>query len=376
MASGRPEKTELILEDKILKNFKKILTAILAFALCFGAAHTLISCVGENTDDTVTVTDMLGETQTVKKNPTKVACASRTTYDLLVAFGLGDCIDGVYYSLLENEWSGVFDENAASRYSLAYEESYETYVSRGVELVFSPEKYITDGLREHGITALNVSLYGTPSFDGFVYYFADLVKQIWDSKEVAERVDAWKAKMADTVSAIQTELAKHDGESRTVYYVRGDKNRGIGYTDTVGSFTEYAYRVLGMTPLNDRFDSNKPSAEEICAQDPDVFVVGGIYQKTLLEQLTTTEPYKNLDAIKNGSYYNIPIGLTMFEQLSVFSPAFLMDQANKLYPEYFNFDVEGEIKSLAKYFFNAELTDAEVANMLNGLSRGGESLEK
>ena len=105
-------------------------------------------------------------------------------------------------------------------------------------------------------------------------------------------------------------------------------------------------------------------------------MVGGIYQKTLLEQLTTTEPYKNLDAIKNGSYYNIPIGLTMFEQLSVFSPAFLMDQANKLYPEYFNFDVEGEIKSLAKYFFNAELTDAEVANMLNGLSRGCESLEK
>jgi hypothetical protein len=70
------------------------------------------------------------------------------------------------------------------------------------------------------------------------------------------------------------------------------------------------------------------------------------------------------------------MGLTMFEQLSVFSPAFLMDQANKLYPEYFDFDVEGEIKKLAKDFFDVELTDAEVSNMLNGLSRNGESLEK
>ena len=80
---------------------------------------------------------MLGETVEVKKNPTKVACVSRTTYDLLIAFGLGDRIDGVYYSLLENEWASVFDKDAANRYSCAYEESYETFLSRGVDIVFA-----------------------------------------------------------------------------------------------------------------------------------------------------------------------------------------------------------------------------------------------
>jgi iron complex transport system substrate-binding protein len=360
-----------------MKVFEKMLAFFLAVVLCVSTITVLTSCGdGDDGDEEITVTDMLGETQVIKKNPTKVACASRTTYDLLVAFGLGDCIDGVYYSLLENEWSGVFDEDAGDRYSLVYEESYETYIARGVELVFSPEKYITDGLREHGIAALNVSLYGNPNFDGYVYFFADLVKQIWDSEDVARRVDAWKAEMESTTLAIQSELAQHNVPARSIYYVRGDKNKGIGYTETVGSFTEYAYRLLGMNPLHGQFENNKPSAEEICAQNPDVFVVGGVYQKTLLEQLTSTEPYKNLDAVKNGQYYNIPIGLTMFEQLCVFSPAFLMDQANKLYPEYFDFDVEGEIKKLAKDFFGVEITDAEVANMLNGLSRNGESLEK
>ena len=359
-----------------MKAFRKVMALILALTICLGMALSLASCDGSKDEETVTVTDMVGDTYEVKKNPTKVACASRTTYDLLIAFGLGEYIDGAYYALLDNEWAEVFDESAEQRYSLEYEESYETYISRGVEIVFSPEKKITDDLQAHGISAVTINLYGTPDFSGFVYHFADMVKQIWDSEDVARRVDAWKAEMASTITAIQTELSKHSDESRTVYYVRGDKNRGIGYTDTVGSFTEYAYKVLGMTPLNDQFSSNKPSAEEICAQNPDVFVVGGIYQKTLLETLTTTEPYKNLDAVKNGQYYNIPMGLTMFEQLSVFSPAFLMDQANKLYPEYFDFDVEGEIKKLANEFFGVELTDAEVSNMLNGLSRNGESLEK
>ncbi len=354
--------------------FRRITTLLLTFVLCFACLSALSACnTDNNTDDMVTVTDMIGEQVEVKKNPQKVACASRTTYDLLIAFGLEDYIDGVYYSLLENEWAPIFDSNSSNRYSLKYEESYETYISRNVDIVFSPEKYVTDGLKEHGVKALNVSLYGNPDFSNYVYFFADLVKQIWDSEKVAKRVDSWKSHMQSTISEIQTELSKHFDARRTVYYVRGDKNKGIGYTDQKGSFTEYAYKVLGMTPLNDRFESNKPSAEEICAQNPDVFVIGGIYQKTLIPALQE-EPYKNLDAVKNGQVFNIPIGLTMFEQLSVFSPVFLCDQANKLYPSYFNFDVKKQIQDLSREFFSVELTDTEAQNMLDGLSREGKLL--
>ncbi len=358
-----------------MSKIKKLISFIIVSALVITITFTAIACTYNLsvTDDTITVTDMLGEKVTVKKNPRKVACASRTTYDLLIAFGVADSIDGVYYSLLENEWSSVFDSKANERYALSYEESYETYISRGVDIVFAPEKYIADGLKEHGIKALNVSLYGNPDFSEYVYFFADLVKQIWDSEEIATRVDAWKTKMQTTITGIQTELAKHNDAKRTVYYVRGDKNKGIGYTENKGSFTEYAYKILGMTPLNDRFESNKPSTEEICAQNPDVFVVGGIYQKTLIEALQK-EPYVKLDAVKNNQIFNIPIGLTMFEQLSVFSPVFLCDQANKLYPNYFSYDTKKQIQDLSEEFFGIDLTEEEAQNMLNGLSRGGNAL--
>ena len=75
-----------------MKAFRKVMALILALTICLGMALSLASCGGGKDDETVTVTDMLGETHEVKKNPTKVACASRTTYDLLVAFGLGDWV--------------------------------------------------------------------------------------------------------------------------------------------------------------------------------------------------------------------------------------------------------------------------------------------
>ena len=354
---------------------KKFISLFTGFLLVLGASLSLSACGTEDKSETVTVTDMVGAQVEVKKNPQKIACVSRTTYDLLIAFGLGDVIDGAYYSLLDNEWAEVFYPESKNHYSYEYDESYETFYSRSVDLVLAPESYIADGLREHGITAITVCLYGKPSFDSYVFYFADLVKQLWGEREgVGERVDAWKAYFTAAQNAIKTELDKHDDEARSVYYVRGDKNKGIGYTDNGQSFIEYVYKFLGFDYVGNKFESNRPSAEEICAINPDVFVIGGIYQNTLIETIKTTEPYVNLDAVKNNKVFNIPIGLTMFEQISVFSPVFLYDQANKLYPEYFNFDVKGEIKNLSKEYFGVDLTDDEVNNMLHGLSRNGKAL--
>lgn len=64
---------------------KKIISMLLCSSLCMAVLLTTVACTETKNDtETVTVTDMLGETITVKKNPKKVACASRTTYDLLI----------------------------------------------------------------------------------------------------------------------------------------------------------------------------------------------------------------------------------------------------------------------------------------------------
>ncbi len=327
---------------------------------------------GETTDK-ITVTDMLGDSITIKKNPSKVACISRTTYDLLVAFGLEDKIDGAYSGTLNNKWVPTIYPEADSAHVYGYDDSYETFLSRGVDLVFSPEKYLSDGLKERGISSLCVSLYGNPTFDNYVYFFADLVTKIWDYPDVKARAEKWKRDVKEAIDSIQSELGKHEITKRKLFYIRGDKDKGVGYTDQASAFTEYAYRTLGFEVLGAEMETNKPSAEEIVKADPDVFVAGGIYQSKNLEALKQ-EPYCNLDAVKNGQYYNIPIGFTAFEQLSVMTPIFFYDQANKLYPDYFHYDVASLTKAAIKDGFGTELSDAQVTYMLNGLGPNGEAL--
>ena len=338
------------------------------------AASILASCTKNKINDPITLTDMLGDKITIEKNPDKVACVSRTTYDLLVAFGLGDKVDGAYKGIYDNSWTEVFYPESKNEYRYAYNESYETFISRDVDLVFAPEKYISDGLKEHGVNALCVSLYGNPTFDNYVYYFADLVTQIWDSEDVKTKAEAWKNKVSTAISDITTELDKHNEPEKKIMYVRGDKNKGIGYTDTKASFTEYAFRSLGFDFAGKHFDTNQPSQEAICDYNPDAFVIGGIYQNKLVNTLKNDSVYANLDAVKNNKIYTIPVGLTMFEQLSAVTPIFFYDMANKIYPEYFNYDVSKMIKDTVEEYFGTTLTNQDIENILNGKDKDGNDL--
>jgi len=352
--------------------FTKLMLVALSICATLGAS----SCSKTNENETITLTDMVGDTVTIKKNPSKVACVSRTTYDLLIAYGLGDKIDGVYNKMLDNSWTKVFYPKSESHYPYEYKSSYELFISRGVDLVFAPEKYIADDLRTHGINAICISLYGNPTFDNYVTYFSNLVTKIWDDELVKAKANAWNTKVNDAITNIQTELAKHELTKKKLFYVRGDKDRGIGYTDTKGSFTEYAYRVLGFDNMSSSLTNGEemPSAESICSFNPDVFVMGGIYENKHVSDIKTTEPYSTLDAVKNSKIYTIPVGLTQMEQLNALTPEFFYDQANKLYPEYFHYDVHSMIKSSVKEYFGTELTDQQVSYMMQGLSSTGGNL--
>jgi len=358
----KPSKMEVF-----MKNKSCLLVVLLASLILSGCAG------GSSSDDTISVTDMLGEAIEIKKNPSKVACVSRTTYDLLIAFGLGDKIDGAYKSIYSNPWVETIYPQSKNEYRYEYEEGYETFISRGVDLVFAPERYIADGLKEHGIKALNVSLYGNPSFDNYVYFFADLVTKIWDYDSVKVKADAWKSKVKTAIDTVQADIIDVK-ESMSLFYVRGDKNKGIGYTDQVGSFTEFAYRAMGFDFVGSRMDTNTPSAEEIVSENPDVFVFGGIYQNTLMNTIKTTEPYLNLNAVKSNSLFNIPTGFTMFEQLSAMTPVFFYDQANKLFPSVCAYDTKAMAKELITENFGTELTDQQVEYMFSGKDAEGNDL--
>ena len=360
-----------------MKSIKSVLALFVVLCCLIGLLGGCAEISPQNTpQEKIQVTDMLGITIEIAKNPQKVACISRTTYDLLVAYGLGDKIDGAYSGTLNNDWVSLIYPESANHYVYNYENSYELFIQRGVDLVFAPEKYIADDLNSHGIPALCVSLYGNPTFDEYVFFLSNLVTQIWDDPTIETKAKTWEAAVSTAINDIKEELSKHELDEKTIYYIRGDKDKGIGYTDSKSSFTEYAYRMMGFSFVGASLSTTKPSAEEIANINPDIFVAGGIYQNKNIDLLKTTEPYKELDAVKNNKIYSIPIGFTAFEQLSAMTPIFFYDQANKIYPEYFNYDIEKMIKETIKAYFGTELTDTQISYMLNGLNPQGESLIK
>lgn len=355
------------------REMKKTMTIAIVVILIITSVSAAMIAAGDRSgpedEGTVTLNDMLGVEVTVKKNPT-VACTSRTTYDLLIAFGLGEYVDGAYFALY-NSWTGTLNPDSEDDYRYAYNESYETFYARGIDLILAPEAYISENLREHGLTAMTVSLYGNPDFGGFVYYIADMAVRLWDCAD--EKVSKWKSDMTTVLSDIRSVLDEKGYADKDLYYIRGDKNKGVCYTDNRGSFNEWIFEQLGFNFIGSGFETNTPSVEALLEADPDVIVIGGQYQY-VLERSLNDATWSEIAAVKNGSVYRIPVGITPFEQISTFSPEFICQMANVLYPEYFDYDVSSMVIEHCRYYFGVTLTEEQAGNMLNGLDIDGNRL--
>jgi len=350
---------------------KKIYFILLVLSLTF----VLVGCnLQENDEDQlITVVDMVGDEVTLKQNPKKVAVIARAAADMMIGFGLGDVVDGMFLTILDNTWTEVMYPGVADYYAYEYNESAELFLSRGVDLVLAPEKHIAEALRENGVNAITVSLYGNPRYEVVLYKIADLIAEIWPRTESI--VSTWKAELDASIEVVTSVLETKTLPARTIHYVRGDRDRGIGYTDTIGALVETFYEdFFKLTYLGNQFETNRPSIEDIMLKNPDIIVVGGAYQNKIMADILNTEPQKFINAVVNEQMFNIPIGFVMWEQNSLALPLFLYDQANKLYPNYFDFDMITLTRENFNRYFGINLTNQQIEYMLIGRSHTGELL--
>lgn len=357
----------------IVKKTKLILAVLLVVVIVM-SAFTFTGCNTDDEKDTITVTDMAGAEVLVPKNVTKIAAVSPSTADLMIAFGLGDKIDGVYRTVNDNEWATTIYPDSANFYGYDYDESAESYFSRGVDLILLPDPTTVEELRKSGLTVLNIRQFASENFDEYLFTFSEILRQIFP--EVSEKVDEWQRRMNIAIDDISDKI---EGANKpSVYYIYGDKLNGRGshlaYTDMPTSFVASLFRKLNVFFVSENFTSNRPSEEEVLATNPDIIIIGGIYQKYLYDELLANSTWNKLDAVVNSRVYNIPVGYAPFEQNSVESPLFLYDMANKIYPDLFNYDIKTMTKECYSYWFNINLTDSQVEFLLDGLSPSGQPL--
>jgi iron complex transport system substrate-binding protein len=335
----------------------------------------LLAC-GNNRqrNTTITITDMVGDVVELPKNPEKVGVLARSAVDMLVASGLGGKITGIFETVFDNEWAGIIYPAISNYYKYNYNTTLETYLEHGVELVICPEQYLAENLREHGIPAITVSQYGNPNYDTYVFYFANMIKEIWDDASVAKKVETWKNEFSQIREQV-TSVLSGVPTTKTLYYVRGDRNRGIAYTEANDkSIQNTICRYLKLDYAGKDFTSSQPTAEAILTLDPDYVIVGGAFQNAIISEAKADAVWQNLSAFKSNNVFNVGVGFVMFEQNGVWLTAYLADLANKVYPDTFKFDVPAIVKKTALNYFGAELSDSDINNMLRGLKRNGQPL--
>lgn len=354
---------------------KRLLSTLLCLAFILSSILAFSSCNREKESDTVTVTDMEGTAVTIPKNVSRVACISQSATDFMIAFGLGDKIVGTYRSFTYNPWTVEIYPAAKDFKAYSYSVSAEELLADGIDLVIIQDTENAEAFRNAGIPVVAVHQYSpTGAFDEEVYDTARLIGEIFGG-DAKVKANAWIKEVQDTITEIQTAIGTENTE-RAVYYVNGEKEKGLFYSDGGNSMISRILDVANARLATEKYEVlnvHKVSDEEMLSLNPYAMLIGGAYQNNLADELNASEVWSALDCNKNGRVYRIPVAMVGIENVSAETPVMLKYVANLLNPSY-EFDIHGALRENVKRYFGYELTDADIDNMCAGLSKSGERM--
>ncbi len=354
---------------------KKFLTFILSIVCVFMCFVGLTACNNSNNGETVTITDMEGTQVEIPKGVTKIACISPSATDLMIAFGVGDKIVGTYRSFTYNSWAKEIYPQAANYKAYSYSVSAEELLADGIELVIIQDTENADAFRNAGIPVVAVHQYSpSGAFDEEVYEVAKIIGDIFGG-EVKVKADAWIQEVKDTIAEIKSAIGGEMTET-SVYYVNGEKAKGLYYSDGGNSMISRVLNVANVNLATEKYEVlnvHGVSDEEMVALNPYAMLIGGIYQNKLVEELNNSIVWSALDCNRNNRVYRIPVAMVGIENVSAETPVMLKYVASLFTPSY-QFDMNAELKANIKKYFNYDLTDADVNNMCQGLAKDGSEM--
>ena len=352
---------------------RKLLVLLLTVIIATSGLCVFTACDKPNNADTITVTDMEGTQVVIPKEVKKVSCISQSATDLMIAFGLGEKIVGTYRSFTYNPWAAELYPAARNFKAYSYSVSAEELLSDGIELVIIQDTENAEAFRNAGIPVVAVHQYSpNGAFDDEVYEVAKLLGDIFGGAAKV-KADAWIKDVQDTITEIKTAIGTVNSE-KTVYYVNGEKQKGLYYSDGGNSMISRVLDVANVRLATETYEVinvHKVSDEEMVSLNPYAMIIGGAYQNYLIDQLNDSSVWSALDCNQQGRVYRIPVAMVGIENVSAETPVMLKYIAS-LFNQSYEFDMKVELKANIKKYFNYDLNDTDVENMCNALTKNGE----
>lgn len=201
--------------------------------------------------------------------------------------------------------------------------------------------------------------------------------EILNEKERCDELATYTKNVIDTIEA---DAAKVPEDQKVSIYYAEDED-GLS-TDPQKSPHAVVFDMVGCKNVAQVEDAGgfgrvSVSPEQILAWDPDMIVISPSTQGPLFDDETVESLYNTLksdnkgaweylDAVKEGSFYEVPIGPFNWADRPPSVNQILGVQwcGNLVYPEYFDYDMKQVTKEFFALFYHYDLSDAEYDKMM------------
>ncbi len=368
-------------------NMKRLGSFVLASIIIAVLVIGMIGCgsgTTATTPSTRTVTDMTGRTVQVPTTINRVVTAFMPSYETVFILGGQDKIVAT---------GGAADKR--NKLAVKINPDYATYpaitalgmsatlnieemINAKPDIVFFwPNPPVLQKLADVGITSIVFFSFSVPgSFEGYkdqqkkeIRFMADLLGG--KSPKIAEEYCKYYDEKLDYLYNKTSKLTEAQrpkffiGNSTGANILNGwSKNMEENYMDWIAggnSMTANADETSagGFTQVN---------KEALIGWNPDFIIVdnhGGNTQ-SIKEGVINDPAFSQLNAVKNGNVYTVPIGVFLMNH-GPEKPLYMLWLAKTIQPELFKeLDFNKEIKYFYDKFYHYQLTDDEITQILDG----------
>lgn len=282
------------------KKFKSIIMMLIVAMLAFG----LVSCGEKKTEEgntnnaqeavttyPLTITDTNGKEVVIEKEPQTVVSLGPNVTEMIYSLDKGDKLVGrTKYCDYPEQVLEVQEVGTLTKPNL------ELIAEINPDLVVASTHFTDEAqakLDELGITT--IVLYNEESFEG-VYNSIETLGNILNASDKAEEVvNGMKAKVEEVTEKVK------GLEAPSIYYVVG-----FGESDFTAGGDTFIGEMIRMANGQNIADDSEGwgySKEKLAEKNPSIIVLSKYYDtKTTF---TTTDFYKDLDAVKNDKVYEI-----------------------------------------------------------------------
>lgn len=324
-------------------------------------------------DGVRTVTNLDGSIIELPETVDAVAAIFGPSYEKIVAVGAEDRIicDGDFHAT-GWPWSNVIYEriNDVPGIPNAHSDlNVEDLVAQGVQVVFCfPNPAQAEAINNAGMVA--VPMASTGKFRDLVDTL-NLYAQVFNDETSLAQAEKYATYFDETVAMVQERTKDLKDEDRPgVYLAYTDMLHGYGNKSDMVEVIDLAGGTLVSKDV-DGSSNIEIAAEQILAWDPDYIFVshagssGNASAEDAIAEALGTGDFDNVAAVVNEGVVATPEGV-FFWDAGLQKILYLVYIAKTIHPDLFeDVDMAELLKDFYVEFYNYELTDDEVARILN-----------